>query len=307
MVDLLKVPPVLSGLRFQRQHGNGEKIISGPNTAVEIRSRVTCGEVNQAQLRIHCRCLPHCGATVFPCIVVLRPGIMTNLARTRNRVEGPDQVSVLRIVGLDPASRTVLAAGKADDDQSVEVKGCGRNRVTVLPALRLNGPRRFARFLIQRHQAAVQLSHINLALTQREATARPAAADGGDGLVKVWLILPESLACLHANRENIVCSRDDIDDAFMNDGLSLAGILGVHARAVEARSPDSLQAGNGLSIDLRQGGVVLVEEIAAIFEPVGGRRSPEFFVGKCRARGDTGIRESGRVCLLLRMQREAIS
>ena len=165
MVNLLIVPPVLSRLCFHGQHRNGEKIISSTDPAVEVRSRITCGEIYKAQLRVHCRGLPHRGSAVLPRFIILRPGVMTDLVRARDRVESPDQMPIFRVVGLDAAPCAVLAAGKADDDQSVEVKGRGCNCVTVLPALGLNGPRGLARFFIQCHQAAIQLSHVNLAIT----------------------------------------------------------------------------------------------------------------------------------------------
>ncbi len=144
MVNLLKMPPVLSGLCFHGQHGNREKIISRPDPAVEIRPRIPRGEVYKAQLRVHCRRLPYRGAAVLPRFVVLRPRLMAHLARARDCVESPDRASIFRVVSFHTASRAVLSAGKADDDQPIEIKRRGGDREPLLPALGLNGPHRFA-------------------------------------------------------------------------------------------------------------------------------------------------------------------
>src|SRR5207237_6533407 len=108
VMHLLKMPTVLSGLRFDGQHGDREEVIAFANAAVEIGSGISGCEVNQTKLRIDGRCLPDRGATVLPRIVVLRPGFVSDLARAGNRVEGPHQIPALRVERFHAPARSVL-------------------------------------------------------------------------------------------------------------------------------------------------------------------------------------------------------
>src|SRR5437588_6765494 len=117
-MNLLKVPSILSRCGFDGDHRRGEQIVSRPDPSVEIRSRVAGGEIDQPELRIDGRCLPDGTATVEPCLVVLRPGVVTDLSRPGDRIEGPEEVAILRVEGLDAPARAVFAAGKSDDHHS---------------------------------------------------------------------------------------------------------------------------------------------------------------------------------------------
>src|SRR5438094_569553 len=193
-MDLLKMPAVLSRLCIDREDGNREQVIAFADTSIEIRARISGSEINQSEFGIHCRSLPDRGAAVLPRVVVLRPGLMSDLAGTGNRVEGPHQISVFGVVRFHTASRAVLTTGKADDDPAIVEKRSGRNCVAFLPAFGLDGPNDFARLFIQSDEAAIQLADVDLAFADRESAARPAAADRRDLLVEMRLILPKGLA-----------------------------------------------------------------------------------------------------------------
>src|SRR6185295_3295243 len=98
-----------------------------------IRRGIAGREIQETELGIDGRRLPDRGAAVLPRVVVLRPRLVTRLAGTRNRVEGPDQTAVLRVVRLDAAARAAITAGKADDDATVDVQRRCRDREAVLP------------------------------------------------------------------------------------------------------------------------------------------------------------------------------
>src|SRR6185295_10276756 len=173
------------------------------------------GEINQSEIRVDRWCLPNSAATVQPRLVVLRPGVVPELSGTRNRVEGPDQMAVSGVERLDASPRAVLAPGEADDDFALVVKRCRRNRVAVLPTLRLNRPDTFTAALIECDELPIQLTDVHPAVADRDAAARPSAADSGDVVRKSGLVVPEHAAALHAQREHIVGARDDVDRPVM--------------------------------------------------------------------------------------------
>ena len=123
------------------------------------------------------------------------------------------------------------------------------NRVAVLPALGLNGPNRPARFLVERHQTSIQLAHVDPTVAYSNASARPAATNGRDGVVEVRLIFPENLAGLDAQRENVVCARDNVDHSLINDGLRFTRIFRLGAGATQVSSPYALQVADRFTID----------------------------------------------------------
>src|SRR5206468_1423680 len=129
--------------------------------------------------------------------------LVTCLSRTWNRVEGPDQAPVFRVVGLDAAACTVFTAGESDDHHAVVIKRSRGDRVAVLPVFRLDRPRRFARLLIERHQPAIQLPDIHFAVAQRDAAARPSAADTASGAGSPAPAGPSRPAWLDAARDAV--------------------------------------------------------------------------------------------------------
>src|SRR4029077_20568697 len=119
------------------------------------------------------RRLPHRRAPVLPDVAVLRPGLMAALAGAGDRVEGPNQLSGLRVERLDATAHADLGAREARDNEPVVVQRRVRERKTLLPALRLNRPYRLAGFLVEREQLAVELAHEHLAGAETDTAARP--------------------------------------------------------------------------------------------------------------------------------------
>src|ERR1700730_13477425 len=99
-MHLLEVPAIFSRFGLDGNHRDREQIVAGADTAVEIGPWVAGGEIDQAEVGIDRRCLPNGGPAVFPHVVILRPGVVAELTRTGNGVEGPDQAAVLGVVSL---------------------------------------------------------------------------------------------------------------------------------------------------------------------------------------------------------------
>src|SRR5690348_11019700 len=100
-MHLLEVPAVLSSLGLDCNHRDREQIIAGADAAVEIRPRVAGREVDEAEVGIDGRSLPNAGSAVFPRLAILRPGVVAELAGTRDSVERPDEAAVLGVESFD--------------------------------------------------------------------------------------------------------------------------------------------------------------------------------------------------------------
>ena len=100
----------------------------------------------------------------MPQIVVLRPRVVADFAGPGNRVERPDELAAPRVERLDAAADAVLGAGKARDDEPIEIERRARDREPVLPALGLHRPLDFAGLLIERDELAVELTDEHLAV-----------------------------------------------------------------------------------------------------------------------------------------------
>src|SRR5437773_11756229 len=102
---------------------------------------------------------------------------MARLTRTRNRVEGPNEAPIPRVVRLDATAGAAIGASKPRDDHAVDIHGRSRDREVVLPALGLNRPGDRARRTIERHELAVEPAHEDVVFTNRDTSVVPAAAD----------------------------------------------------------------------------------------------------------------------------------
>ena len=102
------MPRQLAGRGLQGDDAVGEQIVARPRLAVIDRRRVADAPVNEIELGIEASGDPRGAATGFPRTVL--PGIVTELARSRNGVEAPAQLTGLRIVrGQEPADGELAA------------------------------------------------------------------------------------------------------------------------------------------------------------------------------------------------------
>ena len=116
------------------------------------------------------------------------------------------------------------------------------------------------------------MSDKNLSLPKTHAAACPAAADRRDFLVELGLVFPESLARFHADGENVIGTRDDVNHSLVNNRLRFARVLRGQTRTLEASPPHTFQVRDVLAIDLCQRRVVLIEQIASTLQPAVSRR-----------------------------------
>src|SRR6188508_1276190 len=156
MVHFLEVPAVFAGARLERDDRGGEQVVAGANRTVEIGAGITGREVDEPELGIDGRRIPHRGAAVHPDLVVLRPGIVAELARTRNRIERPKQLAVAGVVCFDAPAHPDLGTRKARDDHAVVIERRTRDGEALLPTLGLNRPNFVSRALIERNEPAVE-------------------------------------------------------------------------------------------------------------------------------------------------------
>src|SRR5690606_27409017 len=134
-------------------------------------------EIDHAELGVDARRLPDRRAAVLPCVVVLRPGRMADLARAGDRIEVPDPFAGLRIVRADPAADAELAAGEADDDHAVVVERRGRDAVAFVRIAGEHVPHDGPGSLIERDEPAVEPPDKDHAVAEADAAAQASAAD----------------------------------------------------------------------------------------------------------------------------------
>ena len=104
VVDALKVPDALSGLRIQRKFAVGEQVVANAVSTVKIEGRRTCRYVNYAGFLIE----RHPGPIVYAAAFlpgIFRPGVVTELARMWNGMKDPALLSGVNVVGTDVAGK----------------------------------------------------------------------------------------------------------------------------------------------------------------------------------------------------------
>src|SRR5690606_6909987 len=299
VMHLLEVPAVFAGLRIDGDDRRGEEVVAGADRAVVVGTGIAGREVQQAELRVDRRRLPDRRSAVLPDLVVLRPRVVADLAGAGDRVERPFELAGRGVESLDSPADFSLAAGEAREHETVVIERRARNRVALLPALGLHGPDDFAAGLLERDELAVELPDEDLAVAEADAAAGPAAAHGVVGGIELGAILPENLARLDVEREDVVGAGHDVDDALVNDRLRFARVLRTDARAAQPRAPNALQVRDVVPVDLRQRRVAAVVPVAAVRRPAVAGRLDERVARepRCRLDRDLGVRaDRGQRC-----------
>ena len=148
--------------------------------------------------------------------------------------------AVNRVVGLNPSPDSELGACESRNDESIIIERRARNRVTGLPTLCLYRPDRFACPLVQCDKLSIEPTYKYFALADTDASAGPAAAGSRYLRVQLCLVFPQPLSCIDGNCKYVIVAGDDIDDAVVNDRLSLSGVPGTRARTIQPRTPHGL-------------------------------------------------------------------
>ena len=134
VMDQLVVPSPFAGLDVQRDDARAEEVVTRTKTAVKVHGGAVRRDIDEAQLRVsrHRRPRRHV-AGPFPRVVL--PRVMPELARTRDDVELPLQVSRASVVRhdvardhLDPRLVVPLLGRVPDDHHIIDHDGRRRSR-----------------------------------------------------------------------------------------------------------------------------------------------------------------------------------
>ena len=281
-MHLLEVPAVLAAARIDRDDRDAEQVVAFPQVTVQHGPRIARREIDEPELGVDGRRLPHGSAAVLPDVAVLRPSLVADLAGTGHGVEGPFELAGLRVERLDAAARAEIAAREARDDFAVVVERRAGDAEADLRILGLDRPDDSARALIERDELRVELADEDLAVAEPKPARRPAAAGTRDVRIDVRLVFPEHVAGVDVDRERIVVAGDDVHDAFVDDRLRLIRAARPHAGAAERCAPHAAQVRDVVAVDLGQRRVALIGEVAAVREPTRARQRCELAVSECR-------------------------
>ena len=110
----LEVPASLASLAVDRHHALGKQVVAGPVTAVPVVRGSPEGQIGEAQLFVDAHQGPDVGvAGVLP--RALFPGLVTDFARLRHRVERPQLLAGAHVEAADVTRRRLGAVGAVRD------------------------------------------------------------------------------------------------------------------------------------------------------------------------------------------------
>ena len=208
-------------------------------------------------------------AVIAPCDIadVLKCGIghfaIRLFLRIGDRVEPPDLVAGIRIIGRDVAAHTQLRAAIADQHFAVHHARRAGDRVGLGLVDGYLAPDDFAGFGVQRLQPAINDTDINLAIIDSD----PAVHDITTGLnthsaIHVRIIDPQLFACLCVQRVDQRPGRSDIHYTVNHDGGRFHAAI-----CRQIIGPCHAEIGDRVRVDVRQAGMALLIIGAAICQP----------------------------------------
>ncbi len=117
----LEVPLALAGLQIDADQAFAEQVVAGTLAAVVVRGRDFDRQIDQAEFFVDGHLGPDAGVAVGGPGAVL-PGVVAELARARDGVEGPEQLAGAGVEGANQAlgvvvghDRHAFLEGRADD------------------------------------------------------------------------------------------------------------------------------------------------------------------------------------------------
>ena len=258
VVDLLEAPFDLPGVLVDRDDRRRVEVVALAVAAEPVVAGIARRDVEEVQVLVVRGGRPDRGAAAQVRRGVLRPGLAPGLARAGNHVGAPDAVARFGVDRLQEPARAVVRADDADVDLPVEEERGAGDHLALLPLDELAGPERAAGIRVECDDLAVELAEVEAAVADRDASVQPAAADRGDLLADVRLVLPEDLPAVDRDGEHVVVAGRDVDDAVLDDRLALARVLRGNAGAVEVRPPDALELSHVRGVDVVERRVALV-------------------------------------------------
>ena len=163
----LVVPAQPAGVDVERDHRIAVEVVALAALAVVIRSGIAGAEVGEVQLGIVRRGDPDARSAARPRIT--RPRVVARLARPRNREEPPGALAGIRVVGVDEAAASVLAAGRADDHLVLDDQRRDRRGIALLEVLHHHVPHDVAGLHVEGEEVRVERGHEQLVAENAEA------------------------------------------------------------------------------------------------------------------------------------------
>ena len=244
MGDVLEVADVFAGLEIQRNQRVRVEIVAGPVRAVEIGRGIADDEIDPVGRKIDGRILPHAAAELLQRdrrswrVVLLGLDIAVHVAAggvlgrpdadgiLRNRVECPEQLAGLGIIGLHEAADAVFAAIGSDQNLVLDHGRRHRLAVSELGIRDVGLPDDVAGLCIQRHELGVERGKIDAVAENLDAAIVGTAAIGRYRPHLVTVV-PELRAGLGVKRVDMAERRRHKHDAVDDDRRSLQQFLDV--------------------------------------------------------------------------------
>ena len=242
MRNVLEVADVLAGVEIERDERVGIEVVAGADRAVEVGRGIADDEIDALRRQVDRRILPHAAAERLVGVAVLGErrllgrdvamhvaagGVVGRPNADRvlgDGVEGPEQLAVLGVVGLDEAADAVFAAVGADQDFAVDGGRRHRLAVALLGIGELLLPDDSAGLGVERDQLGVERADIDLVVIDGDAAIVGAAAEGRDR-AELGLEVPDLLAGLGVERVDVAERRGDIHHAVDDDRRRLERLL----------------------------------------------------------------------------------
>ena len=107
MMHVLEVPFPLARFEIDADQRIPEQIVAGPVAAIDVLGGIFDRQIDEAEVLVDRNLRPHAGIAVDGPRLVL-PGVVAELAGTRNRVERPEQLAGLHVERADEPFRVVV-------------------------------------------------------------------------------------------------------------------------------------------------------------------------------------------------------
>ncbi len=188
---------------------------------------------------------------------------------------GPQQLTVLRVVGFDLADDAELATGNAGDQLAIDHQRRRGDRVTGLVVGDALAPHHLAGVLVQGHQLGVQGAEDHQVVIQRHATVDHVTART-DVVRQTRIVLPQFLAGARIDGEHPRVGGGHVHHAVLDHRL---GLLATLLLATEGHGPDRAQVLDVVGIEDIQRTVALALQPHAVGDDlVGGFTVVEDFL-----------------------------
>ncbi len=273
------MPLVLAGLAIERDDRGDEQVVAlalAPDTVVP-GIRAACADEDAASLGIVGHGIPHRGlAAEFPPFA--RPGlggdlrgfVLVDAGLAGNGVEPPELLAGLGVIGRHIAADRAGGAGETDDDSAVEYPRRAVDLGRILGPDRHGLPDEFSGPGVERDQATVLRTGVDLAVPPGDPAHPPANPQVEPGLLGgARIVLPQLLA-----RHGI----DGVDNAEPGGEIEHAingERLGDGIARRQVHRPGQTERGHVALVDLAKRAVVLLAIGSAVARPVVGAGAVE--------------------------------